>query len=66
MPNQIRKANKLHRRLRYDLPKTGYRRWTAHVSIKLLEEFKTIAEQEGKSHAAALEEALKNWCGHEE
>lgn len=46
---------------KYDAPKPGYQRFTAYVSIKLVNDFKKIANLEQKTFSAALEEAMKNW-----
>jgi hypothetical protein len=46
---------------KYDAPKEGYQRFTAYVSIKLVNDFKKIANLEQKTFSAALEEAIQNW-----
>lgn len=57
---------KRNRRKGHDAPLPGWQRWTCHVQIKLLEQFKLIAAKEHKPLKDALDEALKNWVNYDE
>lgn len=61
----VENKKKRSRRKGHDIPLPGWRRWSCHVQIELLEQFKAVAETENKSLKAALDEALKNWVNFE-
>lgn len=45
----------------YDKPREGYVRYTIYLDAELLQKFKDIAAQEGKSMLEAANEAIGNW-----
>lgn len=51
---------------KYDDPRPGYRRWTVQVDMKLFNDFKKMADKEGKTLIDAMKEAMENWTYTEE
>ncbi len=50
----------------YDKPRDGYVRYTIYLDSELLQKFKELAAQEGKSMLEAANEAIGNWVYVEE
>jgi hypothetical protein len=47
----------------YDKPRDGYVRYTVYLEAHLLQKFKEVAANEGKSMIEAIKEAVENWVG---
>jgi hypothetical protein len=45
----------------YDKPREGYVRYTIYLDAELLQKFKDMAAEEGKSMLDAANEAISNW-----
>lgn len=45
----------------YDKPRDGYVRYTVYLDAELLQKFKDMAAEEGKSMLEAANEAIGNW-----
>jgi len=50
----------------YDKPREGYVRYTIYLDAELLQKFKDMAAEEGKSMLDAANEAIGNWVYVEE
>lgn len=50
----------------YDKPREGYVRYTIYLDAELLQKFKDMAAEEGKSMLEAANEAIGNWVYVEE
>lgn len=50
----------------YDKPRDGYVRYTVYLDAELLQKFKDMAAEEGKSMLEAANEAIGNWVYVEE
>jgi len=61
----VENKKKRSRRKGHDIPLPGWRRWSCHVQIEVLKQFKAVAETENKNLKMALDEALKNWVNFE-